>query len=250
MCDMNGCNTNVFGDFLYRLRKERGMTQAELADRLGVTNKAVSKWETGEAMPETALLVPLAGIFGVTVDELLKGERNVDDTHTSDRADGNRADIFAGITEEIRGHISNEINGHLFTRGKDDGVDTFYDKLGGLICGIWVALCVAAYVVVGFATGMWHPFWTIAACGGVSCGIIAIVVGFFDREKNEAKFAKGENPYTGGACGIIMLSCVITYLFLGAFLELWHPLWIVFVCGGVACTIVGAAGDFYAKSNR
>ena len=66
---------NNFGDFLYALRKEKGITQAQLAQELGVTNKAVSKWETGEAMPETSLLVPLSKIFGVTVDELLNGER-------------------------------------------------------------------------------------------------------------------------------------------------------------------------------
>ena len=52
------------------------MTQQELADKLCVTNRAVSKWETGETFPETAQLVPLANTFGVTVDELLRGERN------------------------------------------------------------------------------------------------------------------------------------------------------------------------------
>lgn len=65
-----------FGEFLYVLRKEKGMTQMELADRLGITNKAVSKWETGEAFPETGQLVPLANILGVSIDELLRGERN------------------------------------------------------------------------------------------------------------------------------------------------------------------------------
>lgn len=64
---------NEFGNYLYTLRKAKGYTQAELADKLGVTNKAVSKWETGEAFPETAQLVPLADIFGVTTDELLRG---------------------------------------------------------------------------------------------------------------------------------------------------------------------------------
>lgn len=66
---------NDFGNFLYRLRRERGVTQAQLADELGLTNKAVSKWETGEAYPETAQLLPLASYFGVTTDELLKGRR-------------------------------------------------------------------------------------------------------------------------------------------------------------------------------
>lgn len=67
---------NGFGNFLYSLRKEKGMTQQELADRLGLTNKAISKWETGEAFPETAQLVPLADVFGVSVDELLRGRRS------------------------------------------------------------------------------------------------------------------------------------------------------------------------------
>lgn len=67
---------NEFGNFLYSLRKEKGMTQQELADRLRLTNKAISKWETGEAFPETAQLVPLADVFGVSVDELLRGRRS------------------------------------------------------------------------------------------------------------------------------------------------------------------------------
>lgn len=64
---------NRFGNYLYSLRKAKGMTQAELADLLGITNKAVSKWETGEAFPETSQLVPLADVFGVAVDDLLRG---------------------------------------------------------------------------------------------------------------------------------------------------------------------------------
>lgn len=68
----------AFGNFLYELRKEKGLTQQELAEKLNITNKAVSKWETGEAFPETAQLVPLADIFGVTVDELLRGKRSAE----------------------------------------------------------------------------------------------------------------------------------------------------------------------------
>lgn len=67
---------NNFGEFLYTLRKEKGWTQSELADKLGITNKAVSKWETGDAFPETAQLVPLSTVFNISVDELLRGARN------------------------------------------------------------------------------------------------------------------------------------------------------------------------------
>lgn len=64
---------NEFGNYLYGLRRGAGMTQQELAEKLGVTNRTISKWETGETFPETAQLIPLANIFHVTVDELLRG---------------------------------------------------------------------------------------------------------------------------------------------------------------------------------
>lgn len=64
-----------FGAFVARLRKDRGLTQKELADQLFVSNKAVSKWETGVSIPDVGLLIPLAEALGVTVTELLSGER-------------------------------------------------------------------------------------------------------------------------------------------------------------------------------
>lgn len=60
-----------FGDFIYHKRKEKGLTQEELGRKLGVTNKAVSKWEVGETMPDITMLEPLANALGVTIDELL-----------------------------------------------------------------------------------------------------------------------------------------------------------------------------------
>ncbi|WP_206458789.1 helix-turn-helix transcriptional regulator [Anaerovorax sp. IOR16] len=63
-----------FAEKISKLRKNKGMTQQELAEKLGVTNKAVSRWETGEGYPEVTLLAPLADSLGVTVDYLFKTE--------------------------------------------------------------------------------------------------------------------------------------------------------------------------------
>lgn len=65
----------TIGSFIAALRKANGMTQQELADRLGVSNKAVSRWERDENAPDLSLIPAIAEIFGVTCDELLKGER-------------------------------------------------------------------------------------------------------------------------------------------------------------------------------
>ncbi len=64
-----------FGTFVAELRKERNFTQLELAEKLFVSNKAVSKWERGMSLPDISLLEPLAEILDVTVTELLRGER-------------------------------------------------------------------------------------------------------------------------------------------------------------------------------
>lgn len=68
-------NDYSFGNFLYELRSEKGLSQSELGELMGVTGKAVSKWEMGVAKPRPAMLLALASFFGVTVEELLAGKR-------------------------------------------------------------------------------------------------------------------------------------------------------------------------------
>lgn len=63
------------GGFIAALRKANGMTQQEVADRLHISNKAVSRWERDESAPDLSLIPAIAELFGVTCDELLKGER-------------------------------------------------------------------------------------------------------------------------------------------------------------------------------
>lgn len=63
------------GAFISELRKEHNMTQRVLAEKLGVTDRAISKWENGRGLPDVSLMKPLCEILGITVTELLNGER-------------------------------------------------------------------------------------------------------------------------------------------------------------------------------
>ena len=65
----------TIGRFIAALRKASGMTQRDLAERLGVSDKSVSRWERDEGAPDLSILPVLAEIFGVTCDELLRGKR-------------------------------------------------------------------------------------------------------------------------------------------------------------------------------
>ena len=63
------------GNFILELRKEKNMTQQELADKIGVTDKAISKWENGRGMPDLSLMKPLCTALGITINDLLSGEK-------------------------------------------------------------------------------------------------------------------------------------------------------------------------------
>ncbi len=65
----------IIGENIKRLRREMGISQEELADRIGVTSQAVSKWECAQSLPDISLVLPLSDLFNVSTDELLRGEK-------------------------------------------------------------------------------------------------------------------------------------------------------------------------------
>lgn len=65
-------NYNSMGERIAALRKEKGMTQSDLAEKMGVTDKAVSKWERNLSCPDISLLPRLAELFGITLDQLMQ----------------------------------------------------------------------------------------------------------------------------------------------------------------------------------
>ena len=72
---------NEIGLYIKRLRKEKGITQQQLADKLSVSFQAVSKWETGETLPDTGLLLDLCNELGTTADALLNGGTIINKNH-------------------------------------------------------------------------------------------------------------------------------------------------------------------------
>ena len=63
------------GKFIAQRRKQAGLTQLQLADQLGITDKAISKWENGKALPDSSIMLALCSILGISVNELLSGEK-------------------------------------------------------------------------------------------------------------------------------------------------------------------------------
>ena len=69
------------GKFIASCRKEQGLTQAVLAEKLGISDRAVSKWENGKSMPDSGLMLELCELLEINVNELLSGEKIMQDTY-------------------------------------------------------------------------------------------------------------------------------------------------------------------------
>lgn len=69
-----------FGEKIFKLRKERGLSQEALAEQIGTTRQAVSKWENNQGFPETEKLLQLSNIFEVSIDFLLKEEKSAENS--------------------------------------------------------------------------------------------------------------------------------------------------------------------------
>lgn len=89
-------DTQKIGKFLKELRKENNMTQEQLGERIGVTNKTVSRWETGNYMPPIESLKLLSDIYRISINEILSGER-LDDVKFKEAAEENLAFTLESI---------------------------------------------------------------------------------------------------------------------------------------------------------
>ena len=120
------------GNLISIIRKDKGLTQKQLADNLGVSNATISKWETGKGFPDISLLEPLASVLGITVSEILAGERQNNNESTN-----------------------NLINDLVEISVKEQNRKT---KVTNWIVAITVALL---YVTISIITQKWEYTWII-----------------------------------------------------------------------------------------
>ncbi|MBQ9992227.1 MAG: helix-turn-helix transcriptional regulator [Firmicutes bacterium] len=94
------------GSFIAELRHEKGLTQEQLAQKLAVSNKTVSRWETGKYMPDISMLQELCRFFDISLNELLSGERITNEKHFALKAEENilhalASDSSFGLNDKI-----------------------------------------------------------------------------------------------------------------------------------------------------
>ena len=96
------------GKFIASCRKEQGMTQAALAEKLGISDRAVSKWENGRSLPDSGIMLELCGLLKINVNELLSGEKIMAEVYDR-RAEENMIEMKRQIEEQNRQMLRIEV---------------------------------------------------------------------------------------------------------------------------------------------
>lgn len=140
----------TMGSFIAALRRASGMTQRELAERLNVSDKSVSRWECDDGYPDLSLIPVIAEIFGVTADELLRGERKASiDGDSNDGGNGREAGL--GFGRKGRKELEN-----MKSRALNNFRSMSFMSIGVSILGlVAAAICNLAFnkATLGFLVG-------------------------------------------------------------------------------------------------
>lgn len=152
------------GSFLRELRKEKQLTQEQLAERFGVTSRSVSRWETGSNMPDLSILVELADFYDVDIRDIIDGERKGEDMNKEEKE---RLQLVADYAEtekntllmrlrifSIVGLISLIAGLTMMVISRDNNLPV-YDYLMGALMGVAIgALLVAVFYSTGVLENM------------------------------------------------------------------------------------------------
>ena len=175
-------NQTKIGRFIAAQRKELSLTQRQLADQLNISDKTISKWETGNGLPEVSLMLPLCEVLHVTVNELLHGERLADSDYKQ-KAEEVIMDLVKEREESKRKII-----------------------LGAIVCFITILAAVTLIMVSGLAE---LETWTrvvliviavIVMAGGIGvAAALEMNAGTFECRHCHTRFVPTAGAYIAGA---------------------------------------------------
>ena len=216
------------GEKLYELRKNKNLTQEEVAEKLNVTRQSVSKWETNQSTPDFDKILPLCELYEISPNDLIKGNEQELEEEKSEN------DIN-----------SNEAKEHLFFKEKDDygnmSKNQIKQKSAQIISSsILIFIIAIAFASIGTSVMMWNP--VIVGCTFlviVGFGVARIVKHYmsvpkFDKTKKEIK----QDKILKQIDDIVGIIGVAIYFLVSFITMAWHITWIIFIIIGMINQIV------------
>ena len=196
---------------LFNLRKNKNLSQEELANILGVSRQTISKWETGESTPDFDKIIPLCEFYGITSDELLSGKKDIIEAKKEENRNSFARNMAIAIGLYIISVVFVVVADEIFNQ-EIIGISLFF-------------------IVNAIATSL-------------------IVYSSIKYKSEKEKEEKTENPIVSQVCGIIALVGVITYLIISFLTGAWHISWIIFIIMGLCCAIAKLIFSLKEENNN
>ncbi len=207
----------TIGDRLLKLRRERNLSQEDLANELDVSRQTVSKWETNQSIPDFDKIVPLCEYFGITTDELLTGNSNIIEAKVQDVKSNFARNIAIAVMLYILSIVAIVLcaaefnqpiigvsiffvlialgtglliyNGIYYKKESKDEPNKKQRNIIKQITDIVDAVGLLIYLAVSFMTFAWHITWIIFIIIGIINQIIKLI---FSLKYNDPELAKDD----------------------------------------------------------
>jgi len=241
--------TIEIADRLIKLRKKNGYSQEELADKLGLSRQAVSKWERAEASPDTDNLICLAKLYGVSLDELLSTDEDIDtivkeQVKADEKVDEESKDSSITLEDDdgskvvIKGsHMEClDKDGHIIKKKPKDKFLLWLDTVDGILTGV----TLITYIFLGAFLNMWAYAWIFFFVPEIICSFIRAI---HKRNANNVNMAFI-------SLFIFFLVCLFLPNYIPAMSKsLWHPMWTVFLAIPLYHSVVGSINKALGKKD-
>ena len=196
------------GQRLMELRKEKHLSQEEVADQLNVTRQSVSKWETDQSTPDFDKILPICELFGITTEELITGEKKVINNN------GDKSEIIYDTEENKQ------------------------KRIGGLAIGILLYFVAVAWIVSSIAVFKVNPIIATSVfliiCGVATCMIVYTAIVY--KKKLSPEEEKKQKLYKQ-VDSILSLVFLVLYFLISFLTFAWHITWIIFIIYALASEI-------------
>lgn len=207
----------TIGDRLLKLRRERNLSQEDLANELDVSRQTISKWETNQSIPDFDKIVPLCEYFGITTDELLTGNSNIIEAKVQDVKSNFARNIAIAVMLYILSIVAIVLcaaefnqpiigvsiffvlialgtglliyNGIYYKKESKDEPTTKQRNIIKQVTDIVDAVGLLIYLAVSFMTFAWHITWIIFIIIGIVNQIIKLI---FSLKYNDPDLAKDD----------------------------------------------------------
>lgn len=206
------------GEKLYKLRKEKNLSQEEVADRLNVTRQTVSKWETNQSTPDFDKIVPLCELFEISTEELLIGKKSTQESVEENNIQNNVVSEPKVITkEEVRKKSAEVVSTSVF-----------------------IYIAAVAFISIAIPVLRMNPIVASAIFLCIIAWATARIIKHymsvpkFEKTKEEVK----ERDIIKQINSIIGTISTIIYFLVSFATMAWHITWIIFVIDGLICQIV------------